>query len=74
MNSSFWANLVDHSMANTFLLAIVVYFLRDFATSVKDLKREMEEHKLEVARNYATTSDLDDAIQRHEQILHQLGH
>ncbi len=63
-------NLIPSSLLNTFVLSVVVYFLKDFATTVKEMKREFEAHRLEIARNYATQADLDDAIQRHEQILH----
>jgi len=70
--NQFWNVLVDHATLNTFLLALVVYFLKDFAATVKELKHEMESHKLEVARNYATQADLDHAIQRHESILHEV--
>ncbi len=61
---------IPSPLLNTFMLAVVVYFLKDFANTVKEMKREFEAHRLEIARNYATQADLDGAIQRHEQILH----
>ncbi len=63
-------NLIPSPLLNTFVLAIVVYFLKDFAATVKEMKKEFEAHRLEIARNYATQADLDNAIQRHEQVLH----
>jgi hypothetical protein len=63
-------SFLGNPTVNTFVLAVAVYFLKDFASTVKELRRDMETHKLEVARNYATQADLDHAIQRHEQLLH----
>jgi predicted Holliday junction resolvase-like endonuclease len=61
---------LGHPTVNTFVLAVAVYFLKDFAVAVKDLKREIEEHKLEVAREYATKEEVSETIERHEKLLH----
>jgi LEA14-like dessication related protein len=55
---------------NTLILAIAVYFLKDFALAVKDLKKEIEMHKLQVAREYATKEEVSETIERHEKLLH----
>lgn len=62
---------LGHPTVNTLVLAVAVYFLKDFASTVKELKKEMEEHKLEVAREYATSAEVSDAIDRHEKLLHK---
>ncbi len=61
----------DVSTLNTLILATAVYFLRDFALTVKELKKALEEHRLEVAKFYATHVDVNDAIDRHEKSLHR---
>jgi hypothetical protein len=63
--------LTDPTTINTLVLATAVYFLRDFAGTVKELKKEQESHKLEVAKFYATHVDVNDAIDRHEKSLHR---
>lgn len=61
---------LGHPTVNTLVLAVAVYFLKDFANTVKELKKEMEEHKLQVAREYATSNEVTEAIDLHEKHLH----
>lgn len=63
-------NFLGHPTVNTLVLAVAVYFLKDFAASVKELRKEMEQHKLEVAGEYATNDEVNQVIKRHEELLH----
>ena len=59
-----------------FLLFIVVggggYFARQLLQDIKQLAAELAAHKVEVARNYATNSDLARIDQKLDKILDKL--
>lgn len=63
--------LLGHPTLQTITLAVAIYFLKGFAGSVKELKSEMESHKLKVAEDYATKADLRERVALHEATFHE---
>ncbi len=58
-------------MLNTIVLAIAGYYLKGTADTVRSMQKEMEAHRLAIAKEYATREDLAGTIERHEELLHQ---
>ena len=65
--------VVSSPSLNTIALAVAGYYLRDTALAIKEMRKEIEAHKLRVAEDYATREDVVDAIERHESLLHAHG-
>ena len=63
--------LLGHPTLQTIILAVAIYFLKGFASSVKELKADVEAHKLTVAKDYVTKEDLKQRMELHEDTFHE---
>lgn len=68
-----FAEVTGNPMLNTIILAIAGYYLKGTADSVREMKKEFDEHKLLMAERHArlaSRDDVDAAVERHEELLH----
>lgn len=62
--------ILGNQTLNTIVLAIAIYFLKDFVALVKALRAEVSALHLKMAENYVTKDDMEKRFDIHEGDLH----